>query len=373
MFGRHNSWYNAHWREASGHPTCCIKGAHNELKAIDKASLLAAVAIVAGFSVGCGGGGGGGGSSSPGGGGGGGGAAGTYSVRSIADGPAGINDAGQIAAGRESGAQTIPGILTLGGAFTPIQESGGMGRTSGIPAAIDRSGDVTGQLYDSTGMSWAFLYKGGVLTFLASNAQGNAINNNGEVAGDITTSDGMSHPAAWFNSGQVIIDSSNSGAALAINDSGQVAGTSFTSSGGRAFIWQSGSMTILPNLPGGSEAFVSGMNNAGVIVGSARDSSGANHAVKWQGGVITDLGMLSGSNKAGAQAINDSGQIIGHCGSGTSDSANRGTLWQNGQIIDLNTKIPSGSGMVIQDPACISNDGKIAGYYGMKRWVLLPN
>ena len=107
-----------------------------------------------------------------------------------------------------------------------------------------------------------------------------------------------------------------------INDVGQIVGDSTTPNGVRGFLWQNGSMTVLPPLAGDAESRALAINNLGHIVGGS-DS----HAVMWIDGQPRNLGALPGGY-AFAYDINDADQVVG-------ESMNRGFLWQAGVMTDL--------------------------------------
>lgn len=129
---------------------------------------------------------------------------------------------------------------------------------------------------------------------------------------------------------------SHSGA-TAINASGQIAGTAFN--GGetgwgpdtaRGFIYRNGQMTDLGSL-GGKLTIVTGMNNAGEIVGFATTAR-AQRAFLWTNGKLQDLGDLGGGHSQ-AYRINNKGQIVG--GSRTAHEKWHAILWHEGKTDDL--------------------------------------
>ena len=57
-------------------------------------------------------------------------------------------------------------------------------------------------------------------------------------------------------------------AALGLNDDGQVVGWSLNAAGRtQAFVWARGTLTGLPNFPGGSNGIATAINNGGDITG----------------------------------------------------------------------------------------------------------
>lgn len=83
------------------------------------------------------------------------------------------------------------------------------------------------------------------------------------------------------------------------------------------------------------------------------------HGFLWRKGKKTDLGLLSGDAFSDTTAINSHGQIVGISGNDTSLSA---VLWENGRIIDLNTLVLPGSGLMVYWALFINDPGEIAAF-----------
>ena len=103
------------------------------------------------------------------------------------------------------------------------------------------------------------------------------------------------------------------------------------------------------------------INDAGEVVGAA-DLPGpcgqTTHPFLWKNNVMTDLGTVEGDTCSYAEAINSSGQIVGtSCG----PLPERAVLWQDGQIIDLNTRIPANSALYLFQALAINDRGEIGG------------
>lgn len=91
--------------------------------------------------------------------------------------------------------------------------------------------------------------------------------------------------------------------AYAISNNGVVVGTSANVQGDyRGFVWNGGSLIELAVLPGSTQQYASGVNNAGTIAGSANGT-----AVQWRNGVPETIGQ----GESNAMAINESGQVAG--------------------------------------------------------------
>ena len=116
----------------------------------------------------------------------------------------------------------------------------------------------------------------------------------------------MSASALWAVPSYQIFGLGNLGGsatAYAINNNGVIVGTSTNTQGdSRGFVWNGGGLIELAGLPGSLQQYANGINDSGVIAGSA---DGA--AVQWQNGVPGTIGQGSGN----AMAINSSGQVAG--------------------------------------------------------------
>jgi probable HAF family extracellular repeat protein len=107
----------------------------------------------------------------------------------------------------------------------------------------------------------------------------------------------------------------------AINNRGQIAGQVGTADGTTfyAAVWQSGAdgaVTSIGVLPGDFAAFATGINNRGQVVGNTFDSNfNWSHGFIWQDGVLTDLNTLIPADSnlfiISASNINEAGQISG--------------------------------------------------------------
>jgi probable HAF family extracellular repeat protein len=151
--------------------------------------------------------------------------------------------------------------------------------------------------------------------------------------------------------------------AWGVNQQGDVVGFGANAAGfHRPFLRPAatGVMTDLGTLGGpGGDAF--GISDTGYIVGQADVAAGRPHAFLRAPGVSTlfDLGTLGGPASA-ARAVNDAGMAVGE--SWTSDGLVHAFLAQGGQMLDLNARIPPGSGWVLSHAAGINNNGWIVGW-----------
>ncbi len=80
----------------------------------------------------------------------------------------------------------------------------------------------------------------------------------------------------------------------------------------KAAFWNGDPASPVVNLGtlGGFESDAYGLNDHGVVVGSAYNSSGFYHAFVWAGAEMLDLGTLGGDFSL-AYGINDQGTIVG--------------------------------------------------------------
>src|ERR1700732_1238406 len=155
-----------------------------------------------------------------------------------------------------------------------------------------------------------------------SNVGGEALNNNGVVAGGIINSDGSVSLAEWSKG--VLTDLGvppglpshdfNTPRVFGNNDCGAVVGTVHTSAGdlpSRWFIYDRGRFTVLPLAdPTDLGGAAVGINNRGEVVGYDHTSSKRVVGWLWSNGAYSSL-PVSGTNTT-ALGINSSGTIIGN-------------------------------------------------------------
>jgi probable HAF family extracellular repeat protein len=204
-------------------------------------------------------------------------------------------------------------------------------------------------------------------------AGANAIDNNGDIAGNLLGSNarGMQADRSVFraSSGQVVDmfqgHWKDSSAPTGINSSAVVVGSYVryprvgqlpTSYG---YMWKDGQVTFLGSL-GGVQTTAYAINDANVIVGRSTlttDSRPVHHAFAWSDGVMSDLGGLNSAHDSDAWRINGGGWVVGS----SEIDAHRhkhATLWRDGEIIDLGTLDTGG----ISEAFGVNDAGVIVGY-----------
>jgi len=155
-----------------------------------------------------------------------------------------------------------------------------------------------------------------------SNTGGEALSNNGVVAGGIANSDGSVSLAQWSKGVLTTLGvppglpshDFNTPRVFGINDCGAVVGTVHTSAGdlpSRWFIYERGRFTVLPLAdPTDLGGAAIGINNRGEVVGYDHTSSRRVIGWLWSNGAYSRLNV-SGTSTA-ALGINSSGTIIGN-------------------------------------------------------------
>lgn len=236
----------------------------------------------------------------------------------------------------------------------------GLDGPSGSAVDINNRDDIVGYCETSEGVFHAVLWeRGGGVTDLGTLGGGNSwalgINDDGVIVGVSETTEDQRHAFMWQDGTMIDIHDPdwppiNESTARAINNSGLIAGT--VGAGGvmwrtpdevvwvldgsglsgpsdaheindthqvvgwhhysdQAFIWEEGTMEILPHL-GIDRSRAYGINNAGQVVGNVTDPDTLEQkAAMWEG---DDLPMLLGSlggSYSNANDINDSDIIVG--------------------------------------------------------------
>jgi len=233
--------------------------------------------------------------------------------------------------------------------------------------------------------------KGGSLidlgTFGGNDSSANAVNSQGQVAGEALNTVSDPYDGVFFMSGatqvrafrwtrsQGLQDLGTLGgpdsAAFLINESGQIVGWSFTGSTVNSttgvptldpFFWENGKMLDMGTL-GGTFGQSFALNNRGQVAGFSNLAGDAScHPFLWdKTGGMKDLGTLGGDSGQ-AYFVNDAGEVVGSanvpgalgCDNG---AQNQAFLWKNGVMTDLGA--PDGD--ACSGAAAINSWGQIVG------------
>ncbi len=274
----------------------------------------------------------------------------------------GINNLGQVIAETSDGHASVwsngswTNLPALPGYTHTAQDINDAGQVSGSgsPTGVDASVAMRWDSLSSQPTALTGLIPLDVTQTLLPFDAGMTINNHGTVAGRVWTPAGGFNAALWQPGSTALTELGGLGGQYtliynhSINDAGLAAGNGQTTNGEalRGIAWDNGGPPqLLALLPGGTNNEGDGINNLGQIVGSANngafdDSGDINVPVLWKS--VNDqptlLGTLGGA-RGMAMSINDSGQIVGW--SEALDGKAHLTLWDDGQIIDLNQFIPA--------------------------------
>ena len=194
-------------------------------------------------------------------------------------------------------------FLWRDGTMTDVGTLGGF-RSSGID--VNARDQVVGwSLVANSQTQHAFLWQDGTMQDLGTLGGDETIalliNEPGQVAGMGTTATGEVHAFVWSRG---VLQDIGAFTPVAMDEAGRVAGND----GGSAFVWDNGVLTPLGSL--GGRTSVTGMNDAGQIVGTSRLASGEDHAFLWDHGDMTDLGALA-DGASSAVAISNCGTVAG--------------------------------------------------------------
>ncbi len=206
-----------------------------------------------------------------------------------------------------------------------------------------------------------------------TNSYALGINNQGQVVGYFQTFGGTH--AFLYSSGTTTdlgLLGGGSAYALSINDPGQIVGFAEVTNSAHAFLFSNGAMTDLGTL-GGSASFAFGINSAGEVVGYIDTANGA-RAFLYNTSGLYQLGTLGGTNSF-AYGINSFTQITG-TSSTDNDGRTQAFLWQNGALLNLDSLLPAGSGWELENAHGINDKGEIAGWgtiNGQQRGFLYGN
>jgi probable HAF family extracellular repeat protein len=282
----------------------------------------------------------------------------------------GINNSGAVVGYANDASGNAQPFIYSNGVMTNIAPAGVPG---GEATAISDNGQITGYTIVAGGViEQAFLYSGGTFTTIPvpsgyNNSRGYAINNGGQVGGNVSANSGA-YTASIFSNGSTQKIQNNSAAVYGINAAGEAVGNLLIPVQGtvptaHAFTYLNGTLTDLGAQLGGPYAFGSdatGINNSGQIIGDVgtRDID----AFLYSNGVATNLGTLPGQQQSQALGLNDEGQVVGSSFSdGDNEPLPAGFLYSGGQMLNLNNMLDSsGNGWQIQQAVAINDNGWIA-------------
>lgn len=199
------------------------------------------------------------------------------------------------------------------------------------------------------------------------------VNERGQIAGNSYTNSipnpetGIPtvHPFVWENGLMVDLGTLGGGlyaVANRLNGRGQVAGTSDVTRDQtvqHAFLWERGQLQDLGTF-GGDLSFGNWLDEAGGVVGGATTDDLLFRAFRWKNGHMTNLGSLNGDQCSVAFGGNSKGQVVGNSLSDC-DHETHAFLWENGgPMVDLNSFVPPGSGILLREGVFINERGEIA-------------
>lgn len=191
----------------------------------------------------------------------------------------------------------------------------------------------------------------------ADTIRGTAVSDSGYVAGESEiTGFGLYHAFRWFNGTLQDLGTlgGNYSRGHGVNNAGWVVGEARNKQGQvRAFLHDGTRMTdLLGKIPGNPGSAAYGINNSNRVVG---DLGG--RPFTWKAGVRTYLPGLTGSTGSGhADAVNDSDLIVGWAPNAA--GLIRAVTWQNGVITEL--PLPPG-GFTQSHAYSVNNNGVVAG------------
>ena len=300
-------------------------------------------------------------------------------VQSTGDSGKDVNEGGTVAFTRSTEV-----YLYENATITPVY-----GLTAGNgPLDINDAGHLAG----STSLR-SYIYRNGTMTDLGTLESNNTftgdINNSDIVVGYSYRSSGNAYRAYVWNEGVMsqlpaptmggIYPIGSESIAHAINHAGVIAGSyNNQNPGGVAVRWTGGVATPMATLGGYSRSEAHDINEAGQAVGYSADANFfTRQAVIWNGATPTSLGSLPGGwSYTAGHGINNLGMVVGEAKQSSGDPDGRAFLWTMGQMQNLNDLISPGSGWTLRAAYAINDDGWIVGHGTLngspRSFVLVP-
>lgn len=233
----------------------------------------------------------------------------------------GLNDAGTVVGwAQDAAGNNLPAAWNASG----VHELPTLGWPCGTAWGVNAAGRIVGHAYLSASVYHAVRWDGDTVTDLGTLGGATSIaydvNALGVIAGAADDAGGVQRACLWVGDQPGSIGGlpgCTSSAARAINDLGQAILWNYGLN--RAAFWDDGLLTDLGTL-GGEQSWAYGLNNLGQVVGWANLASGIYHAFVWADdngngltdtGEMQDLGTLGGLFSS-AYAVNDDGIIVGY-------------------------------------------------------------
>jgi len=204
--------------------------------------------------------------------------------------------------------------------------------------AVNASAQIVGHSETVRGshVLHAFFWENGILRDIGGGAgdwsisRAFGINSTAQVVGDFARDAGMAGSAAAFDR--------------------------------TAFLWHNGVRRELGTLPGTTSSTALAINDDGDVVGWSGSPAGkGSRAFLWSADLMQDLGTLPGDSLSRALGINNAGQVVGQSASSDDRDDARAFLWHGGKMVNLNGRLPPGSGWILLQASDINDSGMIAG------------
>jgi probable HAF family extracellular repeat protein len=178
--------------------------------------------------------------------------------------------------------------------------------------AINNSGLIAGRFWTADQTIHAFLYQNGVVQDLAPVEGGDAyifdLNDAGQFVGGFPESFRGNPPLQLPPGFQAAFPAG-------LNNLGVIVGTALDNALNEVpFVYSNGVFTALPVMAYGQYSAAVRVNNQGLVIGDSYDSNGHFFAVTYAGTNLTNLGTLPGDNFSSANALNDLGHVVGVSG-----------------------------------------------------------
>jgi probable HAF family extracellular repeat protein len=250
-----------------------------------------------------------------------------------------------------------------------VSDLGTLGGTQSLARAVNVSGWVVGWAYPP-GVAWqrAFLWRDGVMvelgTFGGVSSDALDINDAGLIVGSSSNPDG-DEVGFWWRDGVLHPMGTLGGAnsrGMAVNRWGDITGMSSTAGEDEyhAFLTKPGSPLYDLGTLGGPASHGHDVNDLVHVCGWSmiQANNPASRGFFWADGVMKSLGTLGGIYSA-AFGMNDHDQVVG--ASTRADEVQVAFLWNNDQMVDLNTLVAPGSGLLLTAAYDIDDQGAIVG------------